>query len=113
MSTMSNLHDLHLPKVILPEGFNEQQEAEMLSRGYLSHVLVEVEGHTYPIYFVDPVRLQQDLVEYVRLGSPYFAEPGLIVLPVMTIEAINGAVQGLWSEGFFSYLKPIESGPSE
>ncbi len=44
---------------------------------------------------------QQDLDENVKLGKPYFAEPGLIVLPEVTVEAIQAAVHSLWEQGYF------------
>jgi len=95
------------PHLILPEGFDERGEQEMQMRGYLSHAMVEVKGgQRYSALFIDPIRLQQDLDEEVRLGRPCLAEPGLIVLPEITLQAIKGAVHYLWGIGFFSRLKP-------
>lgn len=104
---LSTMSDSSYPKVIYPESFDEQAEFEMPFRGYLSSVLVEAEdGCRYPVYFVDPTRLQQDLTESVKLGEPFFAEPGLIVLPEVTVAAIEDAVKILWEQGFFAHLKP-------
>lgn len=43
--------------------------------------------------------------EAVTSGRPCFAEPGLIVLPEVTVETIQNAVDFLWEQGFFAYLK--------
>jgi hypothetical protein len=93
------------PRVILPDGFDEQALFELPFKGWLSAYVESEEGCRYPVYFSDPVRLQQDLEDEVQLGKPYFTMPGLIILPEVTIEAIEEAVQLLWEQGFFAYLK--------
>ena len=107
---MDTGREMSLPRIVFPEGFSEQDSFEMLHRGYLSHATVEAEDDKkYPVYFVDPTRLQQDLLAYTKLGTPFFAEPGLIVLNEVTVEVIHAAVEALWKQGFFEYLRPIEA----
>ena len=43
--------------------------------------------------------------EAVKSEKPCFAEPGLIILPEVTVKAIEDAVQFLWKQGFFATLK--------
>src|SRR5438874_375633 len=87
-------------------GMIEQEEAK--SRGYLSHVLVEVDnGLLYPVFFYDAVRLKQDLDEEAKLGRPFVADPGMIVLLSVTQSAMEAAVQTLNQEGFFGRLQPV------
>ena len=93
------------PRIILPEGFDEQACFEISYKGWLSAHVESEDGCRYSVYFSDPIRLQQDLEEEVQLGKPCFAMPGLIILPEVTIEAIEKAVQVLWKQGFFTYLK--------
>jgi len=93
------------PRLILPAGFDEQARFEISFKGWLSAYVESEEGCRYPVYFSDPTRLQQDLEEERQLGKPYFAMPGLIILPEVTIEAIEEAVPLLWEQGFFTYLK--------
>ena len=51
-------------KLIFVREFAERDAAEARDRGYLSHVLVELDGtRLYPVTFYDGVRLQQDLEE--------------------------------------------------
>jgi hypothetical protein len=98
----------HHPKIIFPDGFDERSEHEMPLRGYLSHALVELEdGSRYPVDFIDPVRLAQDLEVSVKWGIPCYAEPGLIVLPEVTVSSIENAVKYLHQHGFFEKLKPV------
>jgi hypothetical protein len=96
------------PEIVFPPGFDDRWEAEMTDKGYLSHVVVHFEdGQRFLVNFIDPVRLSQDLQAETESGSPYFAEPGLIVVPRVTRDSIRTAVDGLKDEGFFEALKPI------
>lgn len=96
------------PKLRLPHWFNEQSEFEIPFKGYLSHVVVELEnGNRYKVLFIDPIRLQQDLEEEEKLGRPFFTEAGMIVLPKVTLEDARKVIQLLWKDGFFEGLKPL------
>src|ERR1700722_7887860 len=93
------------PTVQFPPGFDERCEFEMPARGYLSDVTVKGDnGRVYKVYIVDPVRLQQTLEDDAEAGRPFFAEPGMIVVPEVTVESIRKAVTSLWHEGFFQHL---------
>jgi hypothetical protein len=91
-----------------PPDYDEQSEYETPFRGYLSEVVVETaDGSRYGVFFFDPVRLGQELELHVRLGRPYVAEPGMIVLPEVTTEAIRDTVEKLDRAGYFNSLKPL------
>jgi hypothetical protein len=95
-------------EVIFPQGFDARWEAEMTDKGHLGDVTVRFEdGSRIRVNFVDPVRLGQDLHSEAESGSPYFAEPGLIVVPRVTKESIHRAVDGLACEGLFENLRPL------
>jgi len=95
-------------KLVFVGAFSEREAVEAQDRGYLSHVLAEIDGvRLYPVVFYDPVRLQQDLEESARHGRAFVADPGLIVLPDITLEAMRAAVQRLAQEGFFERLVPV------
>jgi hypothetical protein len=103
MSTTSSV-----ARLVFVREFSEADAAEARDRGYLSHVLVEVDGQRlYPVVFYDPVRLQQDLEVSARHGRAFVADPGMIVLPDITLEAMQAAVQSLCQDGFFEYLIPV------
>ena len=91
-----------------PAGYEGRGEAEAPSRGYLSGVVVRMEdGAGYELFFVDPVRMQQELTGHVGDVQPYFWEPNLVILHEVTTETIRTAVEGLVKERFFQYLKPL------
>lgn len=96
-------------KLIFLFDFDERAAFEAETRGCLSHVLVDIEGVRYPVYFYDPIRLQQDLESECENENPFLAETGMIVLPVITLDAMRIAVQRLANRGYFEYLAPITS----
>ena len=97
MSTMTEHYSIEFP----PD-YDAQSEFETPSRGYLSEVVVRLDdGTRYQLFFVDPVRLQQELAEPEPNAQPYFAEPNLVILPLVTTETVRGAVKGLVRENFF------------
>lgn len=49
------------PTIVLPADYNAQREYETPMRGYLSDVAVHVDGQRYRLFFIDPVRLAQEL----------------------------------------------------
>src|SRR5438105_3157037 len=94
--------------VVFPDHYDDRLEYETPSKGYLGDVEVRLEdGSRYRLYFIDPVRLRQTLEEDAEAGRPYYTEPGLVVLPEATTEAIRKAVTGLIRDGYFRHLKPI------
>src|SRR5689334_131412 len=96
--------------VSFPEDFDARDQLEMTARGYLSDVTVRLGGgRTYSLVFLDVVRLRQTLEDDTALGRPYFAEPGLVVLPEVTRDAVLRAVEGLRRDGYFKHLKPLQT----
>jgi len=88
--------------------FSDQDAFEARGRGYLSHVLAQLgEGRLYPLFFYDAVRLQQDLEESAKYGRPFVADPGMIVVPEITLDAMKQAVEQLSRESFFDHLTPV------
>ena len=96
------------PKLRFVNGFSDKDAFDAQGGGYLSHVIVELDkGRLYPVFFYDSVRLQQDLEENAKLGRPFVADPGMIVLEEITPESMKEAVEQLSREGFFDHLTPI------
>ena len=94
--------------VRFPEGYDDRLAFETPSKGYLRDVMVQLEdGTRYKLFFIDPVRLEQDLQAEVAEGREYYAEPGMVVLLEVTTEAIHKSISGLLREGFFHSLKPL------
>jgi hypothetical protein len=94
--------------VVFPQWYDARAEYETPAKGHLSEVEIRLEdGSRYQLYFIDPVRLQQTLEDDTEAGRPYFAEPGLVVLPEVSTEAIRQAVPALLRDGYFRHLKPL------
>jgi len=95
-----------------PEWFEDRVEMEMTDKGYLSGLVVRLpDGARYPVNFIDPVRLRQDLENDTSAGTRYFTEPGLVVIPEVTMPAIRATVERLVEDRFFSHLKPLPPSP--
>jgi hypothetical protein len=93
------------PKLIL-EPWDADFAELMPEKGYFDAEVALADGHTYTIFFVDPARLGQSLNDRIEAEKPFLAEPGMVVLPLVTIERINRILPILEKEGFFKYLKP-------
>ena len=96
------------PKLSFQYGWDERDDLETPLKGCRSDGLVSfADGTTYSVYFIDPIRLEQDLEAEVECGSPFLAIPGLIVLPELTRKAMENAISLLWRQGYFQALKPL------
>lgn len=100
------------PKIIFPEGFDDRAASEMRDKGWLAAQVETKNGNRFRVYFSDPVRLQQDLDEEAKVGRPYFATPGLIILPEVTVDAVQHAVQTLCDQGYFAHFRTEPSNGS-
>jgi hypothetical protein len=49
------------------------------------------------------------LTAETELGTPFLAEPGLIILPEVTREGMEYAVRQLWEQGYFESLKSLKA----
>jgi hypothetical protein len=94
--------------IVFPDWYDARSEYETPFKGYLSDVEVRLEdGSRYKLFFSDPVRLHQTLDEDAASGRPYYAEPGLVVVPEVTTQAIQQVIPHLLRDGYFQSLKPI------
>ena len=92
--------------ILVPDDYDAQSESETPLRGYLSDVEVKMDALRYRLFFIDPVRLGQELASNIETGACYFAEPNLIVLPEVTTAAMKTAIEGLARSGLLKHLKP-------
>jgi len=99
---------MKLAKLVFMPEMDERSLAEARDRGYLSHVFVEIDGiQLIPLFFYDPVRLQQDMQSEAENGRPFIAYPGMIVIPEVTRQAMQQAIENLLQEGYFDYFVPM------
>jgi len=80
--------------------------AESEQRGYFGPAIVELPNNgRVRVCFYDPIRLSQDLKTVQESGEVCIAEPGLIVIPSVTLEYMQRAVQQLYRQGYFEALR--------
>lgn len=106
--------DTIYPQLVFEYPFDDFAVHDAQSRGYLSHAFVEFEnGERVSVVFYDPVRLGQDLEVEAAEGRAFIAEPGLIVVPEVTLPNMTNAIESLHAEGFFAAFKSARPAESE
>jgi hypothetical protein len=96
---------MKLRRLTFQGGWTERDDFETPLRGYRSGVLVELEdGRCFGVTFYDPTRLAQTLADDTASGSPFLAEPGLIVVPAVTKNSMEEAARRLADDGYFDHL---------
>jgi hypothetical protein len=96
------------PRIFGLTEFDEWAQVEAEARGYLSHIFVrQADGKLYPVVFYDCVRLAQDLESEISTGKMCIADPGLIIVPSVTLSNIVTAIEKLSEEGSFSNFVPV------
>ncbi len=97
--------------ILLFPGFSERDIAEAEMKGYSGHVVVHLPtGPQYTVTFYDPVTLVQNLKVAQESGEVCIGEPGLIVVPSVTLHYMEAAVNQLSQEGYFGHLIPLQHG---
>lgn len=97
-----------MPHLVFPDGFTDRDELEMERKGFVYAFLVCEDGCQYPVMFIDPVRLAQDIEATLQSGQPYYYENGLVVVPEVTRIAINKIIPELVEEGYLERHVPLD-----
>jgi hypothetical protein len=93
------------PKLIFKEKFDDRLAFDVAQKGWCGIVTVELpEGGRVEVFFYSPTRLAQDLEADAKAGHPYVAEPGLIVVPEVSLPYMEGAVEQLYKQGYFEHF---------
>jgi hypothetical protein len=88
--------------------FDEQTEFEVEKKGFFEHAVACLpDGKRVKVCFVDPIRLARDLESEQELGHISIGEPGLIVIPTVTVENMIRAINELYQNGFFDDLSSL------
>jgi hypothetical protein len=95
------------PRLVFPDGFTELDELEMESKGFVYAFLECSDGCRYSVMFIDPVRLAQDVEATLKSGQPYYYEFGQVVVPDVTVAAINKIIPLLVEEGYLERNIPV------
>ena len=95
-------------KLVFPVEDFQRQLDEANDRGFLSHVLVEIGGTDfYPVCFYSIGELAGELRDDPTYPDKLVAETGMIVLPEITLDRMEKAVQWLCETGYFRYMRPL------
>ena len=103
-----------MPRLVFPDGFTDRDEWEMARKGFVYAFLECQDGSRYQVMFIDPVRLSQDIEATLQSGQPYYYEFGQVVVPDVTVLAINKIIPLLVNEGYLERHLPVrESAANE
>jgi len=87
---------------------DERAEWEIQQKGWFEHAIVHLpDGSNVPVCFWDPVRLSQALETDLKLGRTCIGEPGMIIIPCVTVENMKAAVEELYHRGYFDRLRSL------
>jgi len=87
---------------------DERAVWEIQQKGWFEHALVHLpDGSNVPVCFWDPVRLSQDLESDLKFGRSCIGEPGMIIIPQVTVENMKAAVEELYRSGYFDRLRSL------
>lgn len=89
------------------DAFDDLARFEAAHKGRWPAHVVLADGRRFCVTFYDLARLAQDLESSQSLGEAYVAEPGMIVVPEVTLEHMTAAVRQLADEGYFERLAPL------
>jgi hypothetical protein len=88
--------------LIFPDDFDDYVP-ELADKGWFALARLVVAEHRYPLIFYDPFRLQQEMNDELERRS-FFFEPNLLVIPSVTRENMQQAVDDLMRSGGLSGL---------
>jgi hypothetical protein len=95
-----------------PAWYDELAEMDVFNKSHLSGVAVALlDGRRYPLCFVDSVYLCEEGHEWFEQGHACFAEPGLVIVPQVTREAMQRAVARLLKTHACVHSRPLLSAP--
>jgi hypothetical protein len=93
------------PQLTFKEKFDERLAFEVSQKGWCGIAAVELpEGGKVDVFFYSPTRLAQDLEADSKAGHPFVAEPGLIVVPDVTLAHMEAAIEQLYRQGYFEHF---------
>jgi hypothetical protein len=94
--------------LVMPDGFDES-ESEIELKGWISGVVLTIEGKRHSLTFYDPVRLAQEIGDQLRRSSIFF-EPNLVVVESVTRSAMQSAAESLVATGQLTNLVSLANG---
>ena len=98
--------DAEYPRLVFSHDVDDR---DMAPHGYRGDVVVELaDSEAFPVYFYEPDAVREELVARGNSGFGQFvAEPGLVVIPEITLANMKSSVLALIEVGYFSHLRPV------
>ncbi len=88
--------------------FDERAAYEIEKTGFFEHAIANLPGgKRVKVSFWDPGRLAQDLETELKQGHVSLGQPGLILVPRVTVENMRRAVNEQYESGYFDQLLGI------
>ena len=96
-------------EVILPAGYvPPDAQSDFSYSGLVAGVIVEIEdGRRYQLQIEDFFSFTKRFAGGARFDEVYFAEPSFVIVPRVTPEIINKAINWLLEHDYFERLKPL------
>lgn len=79
-------------RLVLSSDWSERDALEVRSKGWFQANVLLPDNRQVTVSFFDPARLTQEIGDALSNGQAYFAEINLVVVPEVTLEAINDAL---------------------
>jgi hypothetical protein len=98
--------DAEFPRLVFA---HDVEDRDMAPHGYRGDVVIEfADGEAFPVYFYEPDAVREELDGRIRSGFGRFvAEPGLVVIPEITLDGMKSSVLELIEVGYFTHLRPV------
>lgn len=107
------MSDADIPTLMFPLGWDERAACEMEWKGWVWAAVRLANGSIIEVSFYDPVRLSQDLASEQESGNVCIADPGLIVVPSVTVQYMREAVRQLQRSGYFERFVPLNENDAQ
>ena len=102
------MDDRNTPRLTFTEDFDHELADLVEMKGWCGLGVVELpDGKRVEVTFVEPARLASDLESTLKSGNCCIADPGMIVIPRITRDHMEAAVQELYKSGYFERLTSI------
>lgn len=98
--------DADYPRLVFA---HDVDDSDLAPHGYRGDVVVELaDGEAFPVYFYEPDAIREELDGRMKSGFGQFvAEPGLVVIPEITVARMKSSVLELVEVGYFDHLRPV------
>lgn len=98
--------DADFPRLVFAHDVDDR---DIAPRGYRGDATVEfASGEVFPLYFYEPTAVREELDGRTKWEFGRFvAEPGLVIIPEISVANMKSVVAQLIDIGYFAHYKPI------